>query len=42
MAKNKDRVGLLYKIADCVRMAFHPYVIGDPRGRFSSAQVFPV
>jgi hypothetical protein len=24
---------LLYKIADCVRTAFRPHAIGDPRGR---------
>jgi hypothetical protein len=32
--KSDKRLGLsLYKIADCVRMAFHPCAIGDPRGR---------
>jgi len=32
--KSKGGLGwLLYKIADCVRMAFHPHAIGDPRGR---------
>src|SRR5450759_3084766 len=38
MDKSKDSAGVLYKIADCVRTAFRPCAIGDPRGRFSSAQ----
>jgi hypothetical protein len=34
MLKSKDGSGLsLYKIADCLRMAFHPCAIDDPRGR---------
>jgi hypothetical protein len=33
--KSRNRSGLfLYKIADCVRIAFHPHAIGDPRGQF--------
>jgi hypothetical protein len=32
--KNKHSAGVLYKIADCVRTAFRPYAIDDPRGRF--------
>jgi hypothetical protein len=32
--KSNNGLGLhLYKIADCVRTAFRPYAIGDPRGR---------
>jgi hypothetical protein len=34
MDKGKDCAGVLYKIADCVRTAFRPHAIGDPRGRF--------
>jgi hypothetical protein len=33
---DKNNIGLrlvLHKIADCVRMSFHPHAIGDPRGR---------
>jgi len=34
MDKNKGGLGLfLSKIADCVRTAFRPCAIGDPRGR---------
>jgi hypothetical protein len=34
MIKSNDGLRLfLYKIADCVRMGFHPCAIGDPRGR---------
>jgi hypothetical protein len=33
--KSNDGFGLsLYKIADCVRTAFRPCAIDDPRGRF--------
>jgi hypothetical protein len=32
-ANPKDGSGVLFKIADCVRMAFDPCAIGDPRGR---------
>jgi hypothetical protein len=32
--KSNNGLGLfLYKIVDCVRMAFYPRAIGDPRGR---------
>jgi hypothetical protein len=31
----KRTAGVLSKIADCARMAFHPRAIGDPRGRFA-------
>jgi hypothetical protein len=35
MDKSNNGLGLfLYKIADCVRTAFRPCAIGDPRGRF--------
>jgi len=34
MDKNKDSAGVLYKIADCIRMSFYPCAIDDPRGRF--------
>jgi hypothetical protein len=35
MDKSNNGLGLfLYKIADCVRTAFRPYAIDDPRGRF--------
>jgi len=35
MTKSKGGLGLfLSKIADCVRTAFRPCAIGDPRGRF--------
>jgi hypothetical protein len=34
MDKSNNGLGLfLYKIADCVRTAFRPCAIGDPRGR---------
>ena len=33
MINDKIGSGVLYEITDCVRMAFHPYAIGDPRGR---------
>jgi len=34
MDKSKDSLALLlYKIADCERMVFYPFTIGDPRGR---------
>jgi hypothetical protein len=34
MVKSNDGLALfLYKIADCVRIAFHPCAIDDPRGR---------
>jgi len=29
----KDGFGVLSEIVDCVRMAFHPRAIDDPRGR---------
>jgi hypothetical protein len=35
MDKGNNGLALfLYKIADCVRTAFCPHAIGDPRGRF--------
>jgi hypothetical protein len=34
MVNTKHGVGVLSKIADCVRMVFHPRAIDDPRGRF--------
>jgi hypothetical protein len=36
MDKSNNRFGLsLYKIANCMRTAFRPCAIGDPRGRVS-------
>ncbi len=33
MVNSKHSVGVLYKIADCVRTVSRPCAIGDPRGR---------
>jgi len=35
MSKNKNSVGVLYKIVDCARIAFDPCAIDDPRGRIA-------
>ena len=36
--KNEDSTGVLYKIADCARMAFHPAQSSIRADGFSSAQ----